>query len=229
MKTLPDGLPVDENLNRLCAMGEMDAVCQSADYGEWIEAIFKDTDVKIERHSRFGVLQTSALVTAFLLSPQLKADDDNPTENFHVYYMLVTNAEKLNLPQSSARFAVPQIDSKPIDVGGEPKTKSADEIADEAEVETLFNGFVKTWKDDTAGSSLIMRRYAHPSYQAILVLGGKEPHVVELILRELQKSPDMWFEALRRLTNEDPAKDAKNFEDTTKAWLKWWRDKQLIA
>jgi hypothetical protein len=95
----------------------------------------------------------------------------------------------------------------------------------QSQLEMIFNGLVKKWKAETGGSSLTTRRYAHPSYQSILVLGGKEPEVVKLILKELQRSPDMWFEALRHLTNENPAKDAKSFELSTKAWLKWDREK----
>ena len=104
-----------------------------------------------------------------------------------------------------------------------------EETSEDVELKTIFNGLAKKWKEETGGASLTMRRYADSSYQSILVLGGKEPKVVDLILHELQRSPDMWFEALRRLTNEDPAKGVKSFEDATKAWLKWGRDKKRIA
>ena len=104
-----------------------------------------------------------------------------------------------------------------------------EETSEDVELKTIFNGLAKKWIEETGGASLTMRRYADSSYQSILVLGGKEPKVVDLILHELQRSPDMWFEALRRLTNEDPAKGVKSFEDATKAWLKWGRDKKRIA
>jgi hypothetical protein len=96
-------------------------------------------------------------------------------------------------------------------------------------LEEQFKELAKTWREATEGSSLIMRRYAHPSYQAILVLGGKEPRVVEWILKDMQKTPDMWFEALRRLTGENPAIDTKTFDDSVKAWLKWGRNNHLIS
>jgi hypothetical protein len=97
------------------------------------------------------------------------------------------------------------------------------------DLKTIFDGLAKRWRDETEGSSLTMRRYAHPSYQAILVLGGREPEVVKLILQEMQKRPDMWFEALRRLTDKNPAEYAKSFEDATKAWLEWGRKERLIS
>ncbi len=53
--------------------------------------------------------------------------------------------------------------------------------------------------------------------------------VVELILKEMQNRPDMWFEALRRLTNKNPAESAMTFADATKAWLDWGREQRIIS
>ena len=111
---------------------------------------------------------------------------------------------------------------------GESVAQQPKEITPTAtdELRTIFNGLVTKWRKETGGSSLVMRRYAHSAYQSILVLGGKEPMVIDLILRELQERPDMWFEALRRLTNENPAKDAKSFEESRQAWIQWGKDRQ---
>jgi hypothetical protein len=88
-----------------------------------------------------------------------------------------------------------------------------------------FNRLVSTWKQETAGCSITARRYAHSSYQEILVMGKP---VIPLILRELQERPDWWFEALKALTNQDPTKPTDNFRDAVKSWLKWGRDHKLI-
>jgi hypothetical protein len=94
------------------------------------------------------------------------------------------------------------------------------------ELEQIFNGLVKSWKEGTVGYSLTTRRYAHSSYQAILVLGTS---VVPLILRELKQRPDWWFEALFALTKATPAKPTDNFNNAVKAWLKWGKEQNLIS
>lgn len=102
-------------------------------------------------------------------------------------------------------------------------------VAENEDTEKDFKRLAKKWRDETGSSSLTMRRYADSSYQSILVLGGRDKTVVKLILQELKTQPDMWFEALRRLTNEDPAKGEKTFDGAVKAWLKWGKDKTLIS
>jgi hypothetical protein len=87
-----------------------------------------------------------------------------------------------------------------------------------SELEQIFNGLVKNWKEATGGYSVTTRRYAHPSYQAILVL---KEDVVPLILRELQQRPDWWFEALRALTKENPVTAGATFEEAVNAWIEW--------
>jgi hypothetical protein len=99
-------------------------------------------------------------------------------------------------------------------------SKSSAKVKDE-ELETIFNGLVKTWKEATGGYSVTLRRYAHGSYQSILVLGAREPEVVTLILRELQQRPDWWFEALKVLTKENPVKPGASFEEAVNIWIDW--------
>ena len=94
------------------------------------------------------------------------------------------------------------------------------------ELERIFQGLVRTWKDGTAGYSITARRYAHGSYQALLVLG---PGIVPMILRELQERPDWWFEALKVLTKEDPTKPTDNFHAAVKAWINWGKAHKLIT
>ncbi len=175
-----------------------------------------------------GAWLAQALGAAILFTPQLRIVGDNPSENFYIYYKLASDTAKLNWSQPSSRFVFPQVDTGSLNVAEEPKTKSADKVA----LETIFNVHAKKWRDETRWSAVTMRRYAHPSYQAILVLGGKEPlEVTKLILKQMQKSPDMWFEALRRLNNlkDEPAKNAKTFEEATSSWLAWGIKEGLIS
>jgi hypothetical protein len=96
-----------------------------------------------------------------------------------------------------------------------------------AELEQLFRGLVKKWEEETGGMSSTTRRYAHPSYQAILGLGTA---VVPLILRELQQRPDWWFEALTALAKPklNPVKPKSTFEEAVAAWLDWGRENNLV-
>jgi len=98
--------------------------------------------------------------------------------------------------------------------------ESKTESSEQTELETIFNGLAKNWREATGGYSLTMRRYAHPSYQSILALEPKRD-VISLILRELQQRPDRWFEALKALTKANPAQDAKTFDETVQHWVEW--------
>ena len=93
------------------------------------------------------------------------------------------------------------------------------EIAEKTyELEQIFKGLVKSWQDATGGYSVTTRRYAHASYQAILVL---KDDVVPLLLRELQERPDWWFEALKVLTKANPVKPGASFEEAVNSWVEW--------
>jgi hypothetical protein len=89
-----------------------------------------------------------------------------------------------------------------------------------AALESAFQALSKEWKADTAFLSSTTAIVAHPAYRAIIDLG---PPVVPLILRELEKEPAYWFEALRTITGEDPApREARgNFRAIADAWLVW--------
>ncbi len=96
---------------------------------------------------------------------------------------------------------------------------------EKSEVEQIFNGLAKTWREATGGYSLTYRRYVHPSYQAILTLGKD---VVPFMLRELQTKPDRWFEALKVLTGQNPAEKSKTFDDAVHCWLEWGKENGFI-
>lgn len=102
------------------------------------------------------------------------------------------------------------------------------EASEQAEMETIFNGLAKKWREETGGYSLTMRRYAHGSYQSILALEPKR-EVISLILLELQERPDRWFEALKALAKTNPAQDSKTFDETVKSWIKWGKAEKYIS
>ena len=85
-------------------------------------------------------------------------------------------------------------------------------------LERTFGEHARRWRDETGGYSLTHRRYTHPSYRAILTLGKP---AVPLILRELERQPDYWFEALEALTGCDVAPDARTFDEAVASWVEW--------
>src|SRR6266446_6490541 len=88
----------------------------------------------------------------------------------------------------------------------------------DTELHQIFRGLAKKWKDETGDYSIVARRYKHPSYRAILDLG---PEVIPEVLKALRREPDRWFDALRRLTNQDPAKQAQTFYEAVDLWIAW--------
>src|SRR6266571_4177911 len=84
------------------------------------------------------------------------------------------------------------------------------------ELEIIFSGLAKIWRDSTGGFSTTARRFTHPTYKVILRLG---PEVVPFILRELQQRPDWWFDALEFLTKENPTEPTDSFADAVAAWI----------
>jgi hypothetical protein len=68
---------------------------------------------------------------------------------------------------------------------------------------------------------------AHPAYRAIIDLGWQ---VVPLLLRDLEREPVHWFEALRAITGEDPVPPESwgNVSTMAATWLAWGRDRGLI-
>jgi hypothetical protein len=67
----------------------------------------------------------------------------------------------------------------------------------------------------------------HPAYQAIIALGTG---VVPLLLRDLEREPVHWFEALAAITGEDPVAPVDWGKATAmaRAWLAWGRNRGLI-
>jgi hypothetical protein len=95
-----------------------------------------------------------------------------------------------------------------------------------SEDEIIFDGLAEGWRRETGDCSVLSRRYKHPYYVAILEMGGA---IVPLILRELKRQPERWFDALERLTGENPAKGAVTFDEGVRRWIAWGIAKKYIS
>jgi hypothetical protein len=91
--------------------------------------------------------------------------------------------------------------------------------------EVIFKGLAERWQQATQHLSVLAKRYEHPFHKAILRMG---PGVVPFILKELQRAPDRWFDALEKLTGANPAKDAVTFEDAVNNWIAWGKANKYI-
>jgi hypothetical protein len=89
-----------------------------------------------------------------------------------------------------------------------------------------FNRLAKEWKRVTGHLSVIGRRYQHRSYLAILDM---KEEALPFILEELRREPDRWFDALERLTKQNPAKKAQNFYEAVDLWIAWGIANDLIS
>ena len=90
-------------------------------------------------------------------------------------------------------------------------------------IENKFNRLRDEWKRNRAPDSSSARLAMHPAYLKIIGIG---PDAVPLLLREIENDPDMWFVALRSITEADPVPDEikGNVKAMAEAWLNWGRD-----
>jgi hypothetical protein len=95
--------------------------------------------------------------------------------------------------------------------------------------DALFNALVSQWHDERGVTSSAMQMAMCPAYQRIIAMG---PPAIPLILRQLASEgdePDMWFWALRVLTNVDPVppQHRGNINAMARAWLDWGRGRYV--
>jgi hypothetical protein len=90
-----------------------------------------------------------------------------------------------------------------------------------------FQTLAEQWKAATAFLSSTTAMVSHPAYRAIIELG---PAVVPFILRDLEREPAHWFEALKAITGEDPVprEDWGKIPAMRAAWLAWGRNRGLL-
>lgn len=89
-------------------------------------------------------------------------------------------------------------------------------------LELQFKTQVSEWKDDTKFCSSPEAAAAHPAYRRIIGMG---PAAVPLILAEMQREPDLWFDALTAITGEQPVREehAGDIEAMCADWIAWGR------
>jgi hypothetical protein len=95
-------------------------------------------------------------------------------------------------------------------------------------IDERFHELRDDWKSKTRHLSNTAQISLVFSYQKIIGMG---PAVVPMILSELEKEPDHWFWALEAITDENPVaeSDAGDIEASACVWVKWGRDKGLLA
>jgi hypothetical protein len=93
-------------------------------------------------------------------------------------------------------------------------------------VEKKFIRLRDQWKSQCGHESDPSRLSMHPAYLKIIGMGQD---AIPLLLRELATDPDLWFLALRSITEEDPVPhDARgNVAEMAKAWLDWGKESGL--
>jgi hypothetical protein len=93
-------------------------------------------------------------------------------------------------------------------------------------VQARFEHLADTWEAETAFESVVTRKAMDPAYQQIIGMGYV---AVPLILERLQHKPRQWFWALTAITGENPAVGRTSMAEASQAWLRWGRDRGLVA
>ena len=99
--------------------------------------------------------------------------------------------------------------------------------AAERAVAEHFERLATQWKAGTELLSSTSAMVAHPAYRGVIALGAA---AVSLLLRELEREPAHWFEALKTITGEDPVPPEHwgNIAAMRTDWLAWGRQRGLI-
>ncbi len=95
------------------------------------------------------------------------------------------------------------------------------------DIQQQFRKLVRQWKKDTDHLSVVGRMVRHPAYLEIVSMG---PPAVPLLLAELQRDPDFWFDALQRITKENPVPEqsAGKVKEMARAWIEWGIEKGYL-
>jgi hypothetical protein len=89
-----------------------------------------------------------------------------------------------------------------------------------------FRELADQWKRNRGPTSSLTAIAKDPAYQKIIAMGSP---VVPHILASLEREPDFWFAALKRITKDDPITEEirGDLRAMTKAWLNWGRAKNV--
>lgn len=104
---------------------------------------------------------------------------------------------------------------------------SARTATTESSLEERFLEYADKWERETGYLSSVTKRAMHPTYQAIIGMGGD---VVPLLLRDLQKHRRDWFWALTAITQANPIsqENAGKVDQMVAAWVNWGKEKGLL-
>ena len=95
------------------------------------------------------------------------------------------------------------------------------------DVQVEFNRLAEEWQRETEYLSSPNTIAEHPAYQEIISM-GKE--ALPMILRDLEKTHEQWFWALRSIAGESPVRpeDRGDINAMTAAWLDWGKRNRYI-
>lgn len=99
------------------------------------------------------------------------------------------------------------------------KTQNAPQKGSE-EIAKSFDLLATQWEEETRNLSSPTAKAAHPNYRAIIDM---DRPALPLIFQRMKVRPAFWFEALRRITGENPVTPPMrgNVQRMTEAWLSW--------
>ena len=100
------------------------------------------------------------------------------------------------------------------------------EVVSDAQQQLIAKEFeilAEEWYDETCGCSFVAEKISHPAYQKIIDMG---PVAVPLLLGELEKEVDDWFDALEAITGANPIKleQRGRMKLMAEAWLQWGKE-----
>ena len=100
------------------------------------------------------------------------------------------------------------------------------EIGTDANLEAKLDELEARWRQETSFLSSITAKVDNQWYQEVIALG---PPVVPFLLRKLRQRPDHWFEALRKLTLENPVRNRPEIRGDIRAmadcWIAWGEER----
>jgi len=111
-----------------------------------------------------------------------------------------------------------------------PKAKRVYDVSTISNVHVtgrLFNEFATKWKKETGHYSTMIHITRNENYLKVIALGKP---AVPFILKDLEKEPDYWFEALKLLTDNNPVPKSHlgNLELMAFDWIAWGKKERLI-
>jgi hypothetical protein len=95
-------------------------------------------------------------------------------------------------------------------------------------IEQRFSALKSKWKSETILSSSSSDMLSNPAYLEIISMGKD---VLPFIFKDLQKSPDHWFMALKIITGVDPVPENEKgrIQEMSCRWIKWGLDNGYVA